>query len=137
MYALRNDLAEGLLKTSHMFVTNTIARFEEVKSLHVILLVITLVLVLGFVTILLQPYVKRIHAESKAIAGESCSSQMMYQHSTIYRTCPDAARYHTAHKSQGNPLCRCRLPHHKQLWSCLLVASALPVVHGMLFDLTY
>jgi hypothetical protein len=40
---------DGLTTSAGMFVEYTIARFEEVKQLHIILLVISLVLILGFV----------------------------------------------------------------------------------------
>jgi hypothetical protein len=52
-----------------LFVDYTISRFEEVKQLHIILLVCTLVAVLFFVTKVFRPYVARLHAESKAMAG--------------------------------------------------------------------
>lgn len=44
-----NDMYDGLTTSAGMFVEYTIARFEEVKQLHIILLVISLVLILGFV----------------------------------------------------------------------------------------
>jgi hypothetical protein len=50
-------------------VEYTISRFEEVKQLHIILLVCTLVAVLLFVTKVFRPYVARLHAEAKAMAG--------------------------------------------------------------------
>jgi hypothetical protein len=40
---------DGLTTAANMFVEYTIARFEEVKQLHIILLVCSLVLILGFV----------------------------------------------------------------------------------------
>jgi hypothetical protein len=59
-----------LLQTAAgLFVDYTISRFEEVKQLHIILLVCTLVAVLLFVTKVFRPYVARLHAESKAMAG--------------------------------------------------------------------
>lgn len=64
-YATRN-----LLQTAAgLFVDFTISRFEEVKQLHIILLVCTLVAVLLFVTKVFRPHVARLHAESKAMAG--------------------------------------------------------------------
>jgi hypothetical protein len=40
---------DGLSSAASMFVEYTIARFEEVKQLHIILLVCSLVLILAFV----------------------------------------------------------------------------------------
>jgi hypothetical protein len=70
---VRDDLYEGMTTASAMFVAHTINAFEAVKSLHIILLVVTLCLLLGFVIILFRPYLTRLHAESKAIAGGCCS----------------------------------------------------------------
>lgn len=44
-----NDMYDGLTTAAGMFVDYTIARLEEVKMLHIILLVVSLVLILGFV----------------------------------------------------------------------------------------
>lgn len=44
-----NDMYDGLTTAANMFVEYTIARFEEVKQLHIILLVCSLVLILAFV----------------------------------------------------------------------------------------
>jgi hypothetical protein len=44
-----NDMYDGLTTAAGMFVEYTIARFEDVKMLHIILLVVSLVLILGFV----------------------------------------------------------------------------------------
>jgi hypothetical protein len=58
-----------LQTAAHLFVDYTISRFEEVKQLHIILLVCMLVGVLLFVTKVFRPHVARLHAESKAMAG--------------------------------------------------------------------
>ena len=60
---------DGLQKAAGLFVSYTISRFEEVKMLHIILLVCTLVLVIFFVTKLFRPYVVKLHSESKSMAG--------------------------------------------------------------------
>jgi hypothetical protein len=60
---------DGLNKASDMFVQHTINRFEQVKMLHIILLVATLVLMLAFLLLLFRPYYRKLHAESKTIAG--------------------------------------------------------------------
>jgi hypothetical protein len=60
---------DGLSTASGMFVDYTIARFEEVKQLHIILLVVTLVLVVAFVAKMWAPYVRKLHVESRALAG--------------------------------------------------------------------
>lgn len=63
------DMYEGLQKASSLFVEYTIGKFEEVKMLHIILLVITLVIFVGYVVFLFRPYVARVHNDSKHIAG--------------------------------------------------------------------
>eukprot|EP00883_Tetradesmus_obliquus_P002715 jgi/Sobl393_1/12921/SZX78204.1 len=63
------DMYDGLQTAAGLFVDFTISRFEEVKQLHIILLVCTLVAVLLFVTKVFRPHVARLHAESKAMAG--------------------------------------------------------------------
>ncbi|KAF8055488.1 tmcC [Scenedesmus sp. PABB004] len=63
------DMYEGLQTAATLFVEYTISRFEQVKQLHIILLAVTLVLVLGFVVKLFRPFVVKLHAESKAMAG--------------------------------------------------------------------
>ena len=60
---------DGLNTASDMFVQHTINRFEQVKMLHIILLVATLVLMLAFLVLLFRPYYRKLHAESKTIAG--------------------------------------------------------------------
>lgn len=60
---------DGLTTSAGMFVEYTIARFEEVKQLHIILLVVSLVLIIGFVWKMFRPYVRKLHTESKALAG--------------------------------------------------------------------
>jgi hypothetical protein len=40
-----------------------------VKQLHIILLAVTLALIIGFVWKMWAPYVRKLHVESKALAG--------------------------------------------------------------------
>lgn len=63
------DMYDGLTDAANMFVDYTIARFEEVKQLHIILLVVSLVCIIGFVVKVFRPYVRKLHTESKALAG--------------------------------------------------------------------
>lgn len=60
---------DGLETATTMFVTYTISRFEEVKQLHVILLVSFCGLLVCYGVLLFRPYVARLLSESKAIAG--------------------------------------------------------------------
>lgn len=64
-----NDMVEGLYKAVDLFEVYTIKRFESVKTLHIILLVISLAIIALFVVFLFRPYVKLLHEESKDIAG--------------------------------------------------------------------
>lgn len=64
-----NDMYDGLTGASDLFVTNTIARFEAVKELHIILLVLSIALIICFCMFLFRPYTARLHSESKTIAG--------------------------------------------------------------------
>lgn len=68
-YVAANDMYDGLKTAAELFVNYTISRFEQVKQLHIILLVVTLVLVLLFVWKMFRPYVQKLHAESKTMAG--------------------------------------------------------------------
>jgi hypothetical protein len=62
-------LYDGLNEATTLFVDFTISKFEAVKELHVIMLVITLVAGLLFVFKLFQPYVRSLRTQSKIIAG--------------------------------------------------------------------
>lgn len=64
-----NDMYDGMTAAASMFIDYTILRFEEVKQLHIILLVVSLVLIFGFVAKVWHPYVRKLHTESKALAG--------------------------------------------------------------------
>eukprot|EP00877_Chromochloris_zofingiensis_P013211 jgi/Chrzof1/8143/UNPLg00190.t1 len=64
-----HDMYDGLETATTMFVTYTISRFEEVKQLHVILLVSFCGLLVCYGVLLFRPYVARLLSESKAIAG--------------------------------------------------------------------
>ncbi|KAI8474715.1 MAG: hypothetical protein J3K34DRAFT_518018 [Monoraphidium minutum] len=63
------DMVEGLYTAVDLFEEYTIKRFESVKTLHIILLVITVAIIAGFVLLLFRPYVRLLHDESKDIAG--------------------------------------------------------------------
>lgn len=60
---------EGLQRSSSLFVTFTISRFEQVKTMHIILLVCSLMVGIGYIWKLYWPYVSKLRAESKAMAG--------------------------------------------------------------------
>lgn len=60
---------DGLQTAAQLFSAYTISKFEEVKQLHIILLVCTLVLCACFMWKIFRPYVLKLHAESKVLAG--------------------------------------------------------------------
>ena len=63
------DGADGLDKASNLFVEHAIQQLQVVKSLHTVLLVVTLCILLLFVIFLFRPFVAAHEAETKAIAG--------------------------------------------------------------------
>jgi hypothetical protein len=60
---------DGLDEASRLFDEYTMQQFNIVKQLHIILLVATIVLMAAFIALKYRPYVKRVKAESKMIAG--------------------------------------------------------------------
>eukprot|EP00878_Enallax_costatus_P025839 GHUV01027676.1.p1 GENE.GHUV01027676.1~~GHUV01027676.1.p1 ORF type:complete len:1421 (+),score=378.88 GHUV01027676.1:621-4883(+) len=69
MKVMAYDTYDGLNTAADLFVAWTISRFESVKQLHIILLVISLVLMLLFVLMLYRPYIKRLKRDSRMVAG--------------------------------------------------------------------
>jgi hypothetical protein len=63
------DATDGLEKASGLFVEHAIEQLQQVKTLHIILLVVTLCILLLFVVFLFRPYVVAHEEETKAIAG--------------------------------------------------------------------
>eukprot|EP00775_Hariotina_reticulata_P009651 gene9651-9811_t len=63
------DTFDGLFAATELFLSYLISRFEAVTQLHVAVLVVTLVAVAAQVIRLFRPYVRKLHADSKAIAG--------------------------------------------------------------------
>uniref|UniRef100_A0A383VUJ6 PAS domain-containing protein n=1 Tax=Tetradesmus obliquus TaxID=3088 RepID=A0A383VUJ6_TETOB len=63
------DLFDALKDSGNLFVRWTISRLESVKQLHIILLVISLACMVLFVMALYRPYARRLHRDSKAVAG--------------------------------------------------------------------
>lgn len=60
---------DGLTTASNLFEIFMISKFEEVKNMHIILLVCTLVAGALFVWKVFRPYVVHLHLQSKAAAG--------------------------------------------------------------------
>jgi len=63
------DMLDGLDEASRLFDEYTMQQFNIVKELHILLLVATIVLMTAFIFLKYRPYVKRVKAESKLIAG--------------------------------------------------------------------
>ncbi len=63
------DLYNALMEISHLFSVDTLAAYDAVRQLHVILLVVTIFLMLGFTVLLFRPYRKRITDEATKVAG--------------------------------------------------------------------
>eukprot|EP00775_Hariotina_reticulata_P003515 gene3515-3785_t len=63
------DLYDGMNEATTLFVDYTISKFEAVKQLQIIILVITLIAGLLFVFKLFHPYVRSLRIQSKSIAG--------------------------------------------------------------------
>lgn len=64
-----HDMYDGMKTLQALFVTYTIGRLEQVKVLHVILLVGLIVLAVAYLLFMFVPYVRKLHVDAKAIAG--------------------------------------------------------------------
>jgi len=63
------DTSDGLFTATELFLSYLISRFEAVTQLHVAVLVVTVVAVAWQMIGLFRPYIRKLHADSKAIAG--------------------------------------------------------------------
>ena len=57
------DLYEGLQQSAQLYVDFTIAKYDQIKMLHIILLVITIVIVFGYILFMLLPYLRYTNKE--------------------------------------------------------------------------
>jgi hypothetical protein len=64
-----NDMFQGLDKAAMVFDDYTKDQFNNVKTLHSILLVASLGLIAAFIVLTYRPYVAKVRAESKVVAG--------------------------------------------------------------------
>lgn len=63
------DMYEGMRLATQLFVDYTNSKLDEVKQLHIILLLITLLVFGGYVLMLFRPYIARVARDCKHIAG--------------------------------------------------------------------
>jgi hypothetical protein len=63
------DLYDALQAASRLYTDSVMAQCAAMKQLHVILLVVTIFLMLGFTVLLFRPYRKRITDEATKVAG--------------------------------------------------------------------
>jgi Zn-dependent protease with chaperone function len=59
----------SLQTAATLFAEHTISKYGEVKSLHIILLCVTLGLVGGYVLLLLRPLQRQVEADAGRVAG--------------------------------------------------------------------
>ncbi|KAF5830860.1 hypothetical protein DUNSADRAFT_13939 [Dunaliella salina] len=63
------DLAEGLTVAADVFTDFAIAKLKAIQEIHIVLLVVTLVLAVGYVFWVTKPYVAGIKREASYVAG--------------------------------------------------------------------
>lgn len=64
-----NDITDGLQSTAELFTSHTSAKYDEVQSLQIALLVITLALAAMYIYFALWPYEKEVKREASHVAG--------------------------------------------------------------------
>lgn len=64
-----HDMYDGMKALQALFVSYTIDRLEQVKVLHVILLVSLIVLAAAYLLLMFLPYLRKLLADAKVIAG--------------------------------------------------------------------
>lgn len=70
MYAVGvTDLYEALQTSAQMFIDFSINRYTTMSDLHTVLLVVTVLLLAGYVLFMVLPYLKRVRMESVRMAG--------------------------------------------------------------------
>ena len=62
-------MSQGLDKAAAVFDEYTMDQFNRIKQIHIILLVVSLALVAAFIVLKYRPYVAKLRAESKKVAG--------------------------------------------------------------------
>ncbi|GIL69029.1 hypothetical protein Vretifemale_13, partial [Volvox reticuliferus] len=63
------DLYEGLQSSAQLFVDFSIARYNSIKLLQTILLVVTIIFFLSYALLLLRPYTAAVEREAMRLAG--------------------------------------------------------------------
>ncbi|KAG2424794.1 hypothetical protein HXX76_014218 [Chlamydomonas incerta] len=63
------DMYEGLVSSAQLYVTYMIGRYDSIKLLHTILLIITVLFFVAYAAFLLRPYASATEREAGALAG--------------------------------------------------------------------
>lgn len=63
------DLYDGIHTATTLFVTTTMDDIQRVRTMHSILLVMTILLLLGYAVFLVRPYISNLKIEATKVAG--------------------------------------------------------------------